>query len=124
MSNIYLMIGGIYHIGFIIFHIFFWKIFRWKADLRSLMPLNRGIMQVINLCLIFVFFIFAYISFFYRQELVATPLGKVMLLLIAIFWLLRAIEQIIFFPRKNVVSIIFLIIFLSGSALYLIPYFV
>ena len=67
MSEILLTIGTIYSIGFIIFHIMFWKIFRWKTDLRSTTRINRGIMQVMNLRLIYVFLFFAYVSSFQQK---------------------------------------------------------
>ena len=115
------LLCGIFNIGFALFHIFFWKIFRWKADLRSLAPANRGIMQVMNLCLIYLFFCFGAATIYYRSALLATELAKTVLLFISVFWLIRAIEQPIFFHIKSRISQILFIIFIIGSLLHLIP---
>lgn len=113
--------GGLYCICLIIFHLLFWRIFDWEKDLRSLTFLNRAIMQVLNLSLTFVFFIFAYVSLFHARELLHSGLGRSLLLLIALFWLLRALQQVIFFRLAHWRSIAFLFIFLSGAVLYGIP---
>jgi len=119
-----LFAGGIYNIILIIFHFLFWKLFKWKKDLASLTFINRAVMQVLNLSLTFVFLIFAYISLFHTQELLSTNLGNTLLLLISIFWFLRAIEQIKFFGLKNKTSIIFFVFFLLGSIIYLYPFLI
>ncbi|MCD4777315.1 MAG: hypothetical protein K8S15_14865 [Candidatus Aegiribacteria sp.] len=123
MGEILLTIGAIYSIGFAIFHVMFWKIFKWKTNLRSITRINRGIMQVLNLRLIYVFLFFAYVSFFQQKALLSTPLGEIVLIFISIFWLMRATEQLIFFDRKNSVSIALTITFAVGGGLYLIPVF-
>ncbi len=43
------------------------------------------------------------------------------ILVIAIFWFLRMIEQIIFFGFRRKASIAFVILFLIGTGLYSIP---
>lgn len=118
-----LTVGGVYNIAFAIFHIFFWKIFNWNRDLKKLEKINKAIMQVLNLCLTFCFIVFSYLSFFHSAELLTTSLGTVVLSAISIFWLLRAIEQMVFFKRKNLVSIVFFIVFLGGFVIYGIPLF-
>ena len=75
-------------------------------------------MQVLNLCLTFVFVIFAYISVAHRAELVTSGLGRSLLLLIAAFWYLRAVEQIVFFGLRKPLSVVFLLLFLVGGSLY------
>ncbi len=114
-------IGGIYNIILVIFHLLFWRIFNWKEDLRSLSVLNRAIMQVVNLSLTFVFVIFSYISLAHTKELISTSLGNSLLSLMAIFWLARSIEQVIFFKLKHWGSVAFLLFFLLGTVLYAIP---
>jgi len=113
--------GGFYNIGLVIFHLFFWRLFSWDTDLESLTIVNRAIMQVLNISIIIVFVIFAYISFAYTHELVTTPLGNTLLLLMALFWLARAIQQILFFKLAHWISRAFLFLFITGSLLYGIP---
>lgn len=116
-----LTIGAIYNLCFLVFHVFFWKVFRWKADLRSLTETNRGIMQVLNLRLIYVFLVFGVVSLCYSSSLLNTDLGKFLLGSISLFWFLRAIEQVMFFDTKNPLSIGLVVVFLIGGVLYLIP---
>ncbi|MDH3670553.1 MAG: hypothetical protein OES46_05245 [Gammaproteobacteria bacterium] len=116
-----ILIGGLYNLALAVFHLLFWKLFNWKQDLASLTPLNRAVVQILNLCLTFVFLVFAYISFFHANELLHSKLGRSLLALMAIFWFLRAIEQIIFFGLRRKASIAFLILFLIGTGLYSIP---
>lgn len=113
--------GGIYNVILVLFHLLFWRIFNWEQDLRTLSFLNRAIMQVVNLSLTFVFIIFAYISIIHSNELLSTPLGKSLLVLMALFWLTRSIMQIIFFKLSHWGSVMFLLVFLAGSLLYGIP---
>lgn len=118
------LLGGVFCLAFVVFHLLFWRLFDWKRDLESLSFINRQVMQILNLCLTFVFLIFAYVSWFHGAELLGTDLGNALLALIAIFWLLRAVEQAVFFGLKNPVSVAFFVTFLVGTALYAYPWLV
>ena len=117
-----LWVGGLFNLAFFIFHLFFWKIFKWREDLHKLLPINRAVMQVLNICLMFVFLIFAYVSLFYIDEMRTTSLGLSLILLIAIFWGLRAIMQLIFFSRTRLMSYVFFVIFAAGCLIYLLAW--
>ena len=121
MNHTLLIIGGIFHFGFAVFHLFFWRLFNWKKDLTRLTFVNRAVMQILNLCLTFVFLVVGYISIFYSNELLTTNLGKVILVAISAFWFFRTIEQIIFFGVKEIRSNILTIIFIVGFIIYLTP---
>ena len=114
-------IGGFYNIAFLVFHAMFWNLFKWKNQLPKLTPINGAIMQVLNLCLMFCFLLFGYISLFHTSELVTSSMGRVLLLFIALFWLARAIEQLVFFSFRSPVSILMTILFLLGFCLYAYP---
>ncbi len=116
-----ILIGGIYHVAFAIFHLAFWKLFRWKEDLASLSVVNQAVMQILNLCLTFVFLIFAYLSICHTSELLTTRLGKALLFLIAVFWFLRAIEQVVFLGLRTKVSVAFFAVFVIGAMIYFYP---
>jgi hypothetical protein len=116
-----LIIGGFFNLGFAIFHLFFWRLFNWKKDLASLSFINRPVMQILNLCLTFVFIVVAYISIFYSSDLVSTSLGRVIICSISIFWLIRFGEQLFFFGLKGKISVILSIMFIAGFVIYLIP---
>ncbi|HZX31074.1 MAG TPA: hypothetical protein VFF03_06960 [Rhodocyclaceae bacterium] len=113
-----LFAGGAFNLAFAIFHLLFWRLFAWKEELARLSFINRAIVQVLNLCLTFSFALFAYISFAHPQALLATALGHTLLGGVAVFWLLRAAYQIVFFKLRHWVSWAFLGAFIGGSALY------
>jgi hypothetical protein len=115
-----IFLGGCYNLAFAVFHLFFWRIFRWKENLASLSSVNRAIMQVLNLCLTYMFLVMAYVSFFHAGELIATGLGRFLILAFSLFWFLRMIEQIVFFGLKNTKSVIFTVVFLLGAIIYLV----
>lgn len=114
--------GAIYHLLFALFHLMFWRLFRWREQLERLHPVNRGIMQVLNLRLTYVFLVFAALSWLFPQELLSTPLGQALCLAIALFWLMRALEQLIFFTRHLFSGLLFLT-FVVGAVLYGWPWF-
>lgn len=122
MAKTLILAGGFYNLAFAVFHLLFWRIFKWNTDLKQLWFLNRAIMQVLNLCLIWVFVIFGYISLFHANDLLSSALGRSLLALIALFWLFRAIEQIIFFRSKSWGSWAFFAVFLIGVLLYAYPW--
>ncbi len=117
-----IIIGGIYNLGFTVFHLFFWKVFRWRKDLASISRVNRALMQILNLCLTFMILLMAYVSIFQVHDLIYTNLGNAIVMAISVFWLFRMIEQVIFFGLKNRGSIVFTFIFALGFLLYLVAF--
>lgn len=117
-----IFIGGFYHLALFVFHLFFWKLFDWKRDLSSLKFINRGIVQVLNLRLMWVFLVVAYVSFFHADALLTSALGKAILVSIALFWLMRGVEQVVFFKLKSAISVAFFAAFLLGAAIYFSPF--
>ena len=113
-----LRIGAVYHLAFAIFHVGFWRLFRWKTELAKLGPINRGVMQILNLRLIYMALVFAFFSWFYADALSTSALGRALVAAIAIFWAMRAVEQIVFFGLKMRVSAAFFAVFVAGAVLY------
>ena len=113
--------GGLYNLVLVVFHLLFWQLFNWKDDLRSLSFNNRAIMQVVNLSLTLVFVLFAYVSLAQVDALLTTPLGKSLLVFMALFWLARCVMQVVFFRLAHWGSIAFLAFFFAGGMLYGIP---
>jgi len=109
--------GGLFNIAFAALHFSFWNLFNWPASLSSLSDHDAAVVQVLNLCLIVAFAIFAYLSLFHSRDLIATSLGRSVLWSISIFWLLRSVMQI-FFLELHMGTTVFLGVFLLGSALY------
>ena len=116
-------IGGFYCLAFAIFHLAFWKLFDWRGELPKLKPINRGILQVLNLRLTYVLLVVAFVSFFFADDLLNTNLGKVILGATSLFALMRAFEQVIFWKFEKIEAIFF-VIFLVGTGIYAAPFFI
>jgi len=63
----------------------------------------------------------AYISIFNIKDLLDTGIGKTLIISFAVFWLLRSIEQIVFFGLKSKISVIHFILFILGALIYTYP---
>lgn len=113
--------GGIYNLFFVCFHTGFWKIFNWNTELLKLDFTNGWIMQILNVQIIYYFIITAIICFAFHKELLTTKLGKWFLLGSTGFWFIRAIQQLVFWELGIISTIIGVLFFLLGSALFLIP---
>lgn len=107
-----------YNVALAAFHLGFWRLFRWKDELAKLHPLNRGVMQVMNAMLIFLFLAVALVQVRFAPELTGTALGRTVLACMAAFWVARAILQPIFFPSPPAVKWGFCLIFLLGAGLH------
>ena len=121
MENNLVLLGGVYHVGLIIFHLFFWRIFNWPESINSLNKVNKSTIQVLNITITFIFVIFSYISFFHTYELLNTILGKSILMFLSILWIFRAIQQVLFYKLKHKLSIFLTAYFIFGGLLYGIP---
>lgn len=116
-----LLIGALHSALFAVFHALFWRLFRWPAELSRLSAINRGVMQVLNLCLTFVFAAMALIVAVNRSEILTTRLGTHLLVFLAAFWALRLIEQFQFFKANHWASWLLSALFLAGVVLYALP---
>lgn len=116
MRKTLLIIGGIVNILFGLFYIWMGRAIHLSD---SLTPGNRGLMQIFNIGTILLIFFFAYISFFCQRDLVGTKLGKTTLVLIALLYFLRAVEEPIFFQFSLPVMIPCLVV----AGIYIAPLF-
>ncbi|MDR2920809.1 MAG: hypothetical protein LBV72_15790 [Tannerella sp.] len=116
-------IGGIYNILFALFHAGFWKMFNWSTELEKLSFNNKWVMQILNVHIIYYLIFTAVICFVFKKELLTTKIGKGFLIGSAGFWFIRAMEQFVYWELSAVSTIIMVLFFLLGAALFLIPAF-
>lgn len=109
--------AGVFHVTLGVFHLGFWKLFGWREELPKLSMVNRGVVPVLNIMLSYVFFATALVQLFHPELWAGAKLGRAALALIAVFWLLRAVLQPIFWPR-TALSWTFCGVFLLGAALH------
>jgi hypothetical protein len=122
MDNLTLLyVCGFYNILLSIFHILFWRIFKWKITLNKGSKTNKAIIQIINIQLIYLFAFMAIIYLLFPTELLNTKLGNTILIGYAGFWIVRFIQQFIFLKQKGkfVISLSFLFFF--GAVIHLLP---
>src|SRR5262245_26848170 len=96
-GNIWLYAAGAVYPALAVFHLAFWRLFRWREELARLGRLNRGAMQILNLFVTGVFAVAAYLCFAHARDLAGTALGHALLVGLAFLWLTRAAEQVWFF---------------------------
>jgi hypothetical protein len=118
VSSALIVAAGLFNLAFAVFHGFFWRLFQWDRELPRLGVANRGIMQVLNLCLTYVFAITACVLFLFPQEIATSNLGQFLLLAMAGFWLSRALFQPMFFGWQHRMSGVLFGIFILGMLLH------
>jgi hypothetical protein len=116
--NTIILLCGLYNIGFAIFHIAFWKIFHWDNELKKLSFANKGIMQILNVQMIYYWVFVAIACFAFPTELLTTKFGNFFLIGNSIFWLLRTIQQFIFLRANHIAIHILTFIFMIGALLF------
>lgn len=112
---------GIYNIAFALFHMGFWKMFQWNKELKRLSFANKGIMQILNVQIIYYFLFTALVCFLFPTELLSTKIGQVFLMLTSLFWFIRTIQQFIFLRANNYKIHILTVIFIIGTVLFAVP---
>ncbi len=117
----FVQVGGVINFLFVIFHLSFWRLFNWEQSLASLSLEDRAVMQVLNIHTAYALAMFAVVSLVFPGELSTTKLGRIISLSIAGFWILRALNQAVFWGLSFAGSWIALIACLVIAALYLIP---
>jgi hypothetical protein len=116
-----LVVCGIYNILLALFHIYFWKVFKWNETLEIGTKANKYLVQIMNIQLIYVFIFMAFIYIFFKDELLDSTLGYWIMFGYAGFWVVRFIQQFIFLKIKGKFVIGLTLLFFIGSVLHLIP---
>ena len=122
MSVALVLAGGVYHLFFGFFHAAFWKMkpFNWREELPAMSPVNRFVIQGMNIAVITFMFLIAYVSMRHTGELLTTPLGKTILMGTAIFWLVRLVVEFTL-KERGAAKPALVIAFLLGVMLYVLP---
>jgi hypothetical protein len=116
-----IQIGGVINFLFVVFHLAFWKLFDWQQSLACLSLGNRAIMEVLNIHTAYVLLVFAILSFVFSHEISTTKLGQSIGIAIAAFWILRAVNQPVFWGISSIKSWVIIAVCLVAAMLYLVP---
>lgn len=114
-------IGGVINLLFAVFHLSFWNLFDWQQSLASLSSEDRAIMQVLNIHTAYVLMVFFSLSLVFSNEIISTKLGRMVGMGIAGFWILRAVNQAVFWGLSFAGSWVIFAVCLGIAALYIIP---
>lgn len=111
--------GGVIFILAGIFHSLFWnmEILDWENELVKLNQVNSNVMQMLNIGLIVMFFSFGFITIYFRNEILSSKLGNVLLIFSSVFFLVRLIEEFVL-PGSSVIAGLILVV---CTLVYLLP---
>jgi hypothetical protein len=96
-----LLVGGVVHILGVLFHLALPRLAQWREALQHLPETPRADLPLFNAHVGYALFIFAVLSLGYSRELLATPMGRMIAILIAGFWSLRAVSEFIWPPAVS-----------------------
>ena len=108
-----------YNMALALFHLGFWRLFRWKEELPKLHPVNRGVMQVLNLMLTFFLLLMAGLQVLLPVEMASPGLGRLLMAGLTAFWILRAVLQPVFWrTQPKAANAVFITLFMFGAGLH------
>ncbi|MGY0620323.1 hypothetical protein [Lysobacter sp. A378] len=120
-SSTLIQLCGIHSLGFAIFHMAFWRLFRWRKSLASATAVDGAILQILNLRLIYVFLGMAVLCFCFTDELDDSALGQALLAGMSLFWVGRTIEQFLFLRINRPMVHVLTALFVLGAVLFALP---
>jgi len=121
LTEISLILAGLFNLGFAIFYFFFSRFFRWEQDLTSLHQHNRALTKGMNWALTVV--LFAYLLFFQSSALTSFSLGRDILIGIGLLWATRAIMQLTIFGSRGFTTKAITLLSIFGATLHGVPTF-
>lgn len=120
-NEFWIVAGGVHSVALFLFHLCFWRLLGWKKDLRHISPVNRAVIQILNLRIMYVFGALALACFYFRGELLESKVGVGLLGAASLFWIGRLIEQIIFLRKGNLIVHALTAMFVVGAIVFAMP---
>ncbi len=122
-SHLWVYAAAGYNVALAVFHLGFWRMFRWKDELPKLHPVNQGVVQVMNVMLVFFLVMLACVQMLNAAELTATPLGRLLMAGLTAAWVLRATLQPIFWRKvAKGTNAAFICLFMLGAGLHALAF--
>ena len=118
-KRISFMIAGVISLLFFVFHVLLFRLFNWNETLTCLNQSNWSIFQTFNLVSILMVGTITYFSFRHPVELAKTALGKSLLFVFSLFYLIRIASQFIFFGYEGFGSLMIVVLCLIPALIYL-----
>ena len=129
IAKICIGIGGSLSLLMTLFHTRFYRLFQWKIAFNKMDPVNKKVLYTVHVALLLLFLLFSFISFIFMDELSnCEGLAFGIVLAYALFWLWRAIWQLLYFrpskdrkPRRLYLHYILTVVFAMLFSAYFIP---
>ncbi len=118
-SRIALRIAGSIGVLFTVFHLFFYQLFNWRETLACLSRDNWAIFQTYHLASILMVGMIAYISLRCPGELATSALGKPLLVVFSLFYLVRIAAEFLFFGFSGGMSLVIIALCAIPALIYL-----
>lgn len=123
MASVLIKIGGIYHILFAVFHLFWPRLFNWDHNLKSLDQINRSLLPIMSGLFIYIYLLIGIGSLFFTNVLISEQVGQFILIAVSGFWAIRSLMQVRYFNMREKEVVLFFGIFICGVLLYVVPVF-
>lgn len=113
-----------------IVHVIFPRYFNWKQELSSMSMINRQMMQVHTFFIALTVFLMGLLCVVATEDLLTTPLGRIISLGLAIFWGFRLFFQFFVYspqlwkgkPFETIVHIVFSMIWLYLTVVFFLSF--
>ena len=119
-SNKLIRTGGVFSGLFLMLHIGFYWLLKWKSTLQVMSHEDRSILLTLNLVGILFLIYTTNVSFLLTKQLPQTPTGRSILLFFASFYLLRIVAEFILFGFVVPKSIVAVLLCLMPAVCYLL----
>jgi hypothetical protein len=116
-SALFAVLTALYQLYFAVFHLRFWKRYRWDFDLRHASEFTRKIVRILSIVLALQLTMYALVLLWFRDGIAANPIGVAVLLQIAAFWAARLVLHFMLFEGWHGRSLRWLSVFALGVAL-------
>lgn len=116
MKTAFVIAAGLFDVAIVVFHVLFWRLFRWPESLQPSGRLNSAITQTLNVMLTYVFAVYAAVLLWQGREA-----GPALLVPGVGFGILRIWLQVRLFGVESRLSKIFTGLMALGTFLHLIP---
>jgi hypothetical protein len=123
MNKVLLLIGGGINLVFALFHVALGQALGAQGVLSCLSPDNRATVYTLNFSVAFTCLAFAYLSLFHWKEMLGRKMGTAVLAVIGAFWVLRAVNQVVFYGLSASDTPLWTVVCLLISLLYVVPIF-
>lgn len=120
LQQLFLYAGGILTIVVAIMHLSLPAIWGWYKELKNLTPRARKTILDRNSFLILLLLIIAYMTFALNEDMQVTETGRALLLLLGLYWILRALWRVIGYPKGGLTYTVAIIYFVTGIC-FLVP---